>query len=80
MTFSTKKRFVAGVTCHKCAEMDKMQVYAEAGVDYRECVSCGFKDQMRVSSTPREVQTRVNTSSDDIANQTQPVKLIDPKA
>ncbi|HAZ78350.1 MAG TPA: hypothetical protein DCX08_00315, partial [Porticoccaceae bacterium] len=48
MVFSTKKRFIAGVTCPKCAEMDKMQVYAEAGVDYRECVSCGFKDEMRL--------------------------------
>tara|TARA_B110000858_G_C17386277_1_gene286060 strand:+ start:183 stop:425 length:243 start_codon:yes stop_codon:yes gene_type:complete len=80
MTFSTKKRFIAGVTCPKCAEMDKMQVYAEADVDYRECVSCGFKDQMRLSSSPREVQTRVNTRGDDSANQIQPVKLMDPKA
>ncbi len=79
MAFSTKKRFIAGVTCPKCAEMDKMQVYTEAGVDYRECVSCGFKDEMRLSSAPREVETRVNISSDDIASQTQPVKLMDPK-
>ncbi|MDA9877178.1 YheV family putative metal-binding protein [bacterium] len=79
MAFSTKKRFIAGVTCPKCGEMDKMQVYAEAGVDYRECVSCGFKDEMRLSSVPREVETRVNISSKDIASQTQPVKLIDPK-
>ena len=78
MAFSTKKRFIAGVTCPKCAEMDKMQVYAEDDVDYRECVSCGFKDEMRLSSSPREVETRVNTSSDDIANQTQPIKLMDP--
>ncbi len=79
MAFSTKKRFIAGVTCPKCAEMDKMQVYAEAGVDYRECVSCGFKDEMRLSSAPREIETRVNISSDDVASQTQPVRLMDPK-
>ena len=62
------------------AEMvDKLGPYAEAGVDYRECVSCGFKDEMRLSSVPREVETRVNISRDDIASQTQPVKLMDPK-
>lgn len=78
MAFSTKKRFIAGVTCPKCAEMDKMQVYVEDGINYRECISCGFKDEMRLSSAPREVETRVNMTSDDIASQTQTVKLIDP--
>jgi uncharacterized metal-binding protein (TIGR02443 family) len=80
MAFSTKKQFIAGVTCPKCAQMDKIQAYAEDGVDYRECVSCGFKDEMRLASTPRELETRVNTSADEIANQTQPVVLMDPKA
>ena len=79
MAFTTKKQFIAGVTCPKCAEMDKIQAYTEGGVNYRECVSCGFKDEMRLSSAPREVETRVNISSDDIASQTQPVKLMDPK-
>ena len=78
MAFSTKKQFIAGVMCPKCSEMDKIQAYAENGVDYRECVRCGFKDEMRLSSAPREVETRVNTSSDEIANQTQPVRLVDP--
>ena len=79
MAFTTKKQFIAGVTCPKCAEMDKIQAYTEGGVNYRECVSCGFKDEMRLSSAPRELETRVNTSKDDIANQTQPVKLMDAK-
>ena len=30
--------------------MDKMQVYNHDGIDYRECVSCGFKDQIRIAS------------------------------
>ncbi|MDG0968739.1 MAG: YheV family putative zinc ribbon protein [Porticoccaceae bacterium] len=79
MVFSTKKRFIAGVTCPKCAVMDKLQAYSEGGVDYRECVSCGFKDQMRVSSMPKEVQTRVNTTAEQIAMQTSAVRIIDPK-
>ena len=80
MAFTTKKQFIAGVTCPKCAEMHKIQAYTEGGVNYRECVSCGFKDEMRLASTPRELQTRVNTDAAEIANQTQPVRLVDPKA
>ncbi len=79
MTFTTKKQFIAGVTCPKCAQMDKIQAYSEAGLNFRECVSCGFKDEMRLSSTPRELETRVNTNEDEIASQTQVVKLMDPK-
>ena len=79
MAFSTKKRFIAGVTCPKCALMDKIQAFTEDGVNYRECVSCGFKDEMRLSSTPRELETRVNTDEEEIANQTQTVRLVDPQ-
>ena len=79
MGFSTKKRFIAGVTCPKCAVMDKLQAFSEGGVDFRECVSCGFKDEMRISSSPREIQTRVNLSKDEIDQQISPVKILDPK-
>jgi uncharacterized metal-binding protein (TIGR02443 family) len=58
--------------------MDKIQAYTEDGINYRECVSCGFKDEMRLSSAPRELETRVNTDASEIARQTQPVKLMDP--
>jgi len=80
MAFTTKKQFIAGVTCPKCAEMDKIQAYTEGGINYRECISCGFKDEMRLSSAPRELQTRVNTDADEIARQTQTVKLVDPQS
>ena len=79
MAFTTKKQFIAGVTCPKCALMDKIQAFTEDGVNYRECVSCGFKDEMRLSSAPREIETRVNTDEDEIANQTQTVRLVDPQ-
>jgi uncharacterized metal-binding protein (TIGR02443 family) len=79
MAFTTKKQFIAGVTCPKCGQMDKILAFSDNGINYRECVSCGFKDEMRLSSTPRELETRVNTSADEIASQTQPVKLMDPK-
>jgi len=79
MAFSTKKRFIAGVTCPKCSVMDKLRAFSEDGVDFRECVSCGFKDEMRIWSSPKEVQTRVNLSKDEINLQISPVKILDPK-
>jgi uncharacterized protein len=78
MAFSTQKRFIAGVTCPKCGLLDKVQAFSEQGVDYRECVSCGFLDQMRVLSAPRELETRVSASPDNGASQISTVKLIDP--
>jgi uncharacterized metal-binding protein (TIGR02443 family) len=77
MAFSTQKRFIAGVTCPKCAKMDKLQAYSENGVDYRECVSCGFRDEMRVFSEPRELGTRVNAKTDLPENRVSTVKLVD---
>ena len=67
MAFSTTRRFIAGAVCPKCAQLDKIVAYAEDGKDFRECISCGFKDEMRVNAAPRELQTRVNTSGEDIA-------------
>ena len=79
MVFSTKKRFIAGVVCPKCYAMDKLQAFSEEGLDYRECVSCGFKDQMRLASSPREIETRVNTTDEEIARQISPIRIVDPK-
>ena len=79
MVFSTKKRFIAGVVCPKCSAMDKLQAFSEEGLDYRECVSCGFKDQMRLASSPREIETRVNTTGEEIARQISPIRIVDPK-
>jgi hypothetical protein len=79
MVFSSKKRFIAGVVCPKCAAMDKLMAYAIDGVDFRECVSCGFKDQMRLASSPKEIQTRVNKTKVQINSEISPVRIIDPK-
>ena len=53
--------------------------YSEDGVDYRECVSCGFRDEMRLNSQPRELETRVNQASERPENRVSTVKLVDPK-
>jgi uncharacterized metal-binding protein (TIGR02443 family) len=62
MAYSTKRRFVAGAVCPRCSEMDKLVVYSEDGKDYRECVACGYKDEMRFKPVARELETRVNVS------------------
>jgi hypothetical protein len=60
MAYSSQRRFVAGAVCPRCSEMDKLVVYSEAGKDYRECVACGFKDEMIFKYGARELETRVN--------------------
>jgi len=77
MTFKTKKRFIAGAACPKCAALDKVVMYKEDEKDYRECVACGFKDEMRFNASPRELVTRVNTSEAIKTSETQ-VLTLDP--
>lgn len=62
MAYSTKRRFVAGAVCPRCSEMDKLVVYSEEGKDYRECVACGYKEEMHFKPVARELETRVNQS------------------
>jgi uncharacterized metal-binding protein (TIGR02443 family) len=79
MVFSTKKRFIAGVVCPKCSEMDKLMAFSLNGEDYRECITCGFKDKLRLASSPKEMQTRVNMTKDQIKSETSLVRIIEPK-
>jgi Zn ribbon nucleic-acid-binding protein len=58
--------------------MDRVVMYAEAGKQYRECVSCGFKDEMRVNSPPLELETRVTQSLSPKDKSERPVRVIDP--
>ena len=78
MTFSTKKQFIAGVVCPKCSKMDKIVAYSKDGINYRECVSCGFLDEIRIASAPQELITRVTHSVDALSEPSQKVKLVDP--
>lgn len=74
-----KKRFIAGATCPQCKAVDRIVVYRDGDMDYRECVECGFKDAMRFRQTVREMQTRVNTTVEQVRAETQTVRLIDPQ-
>lgn len=76
MAYNRKRRFVAGAVCPRCSEMDKLVVYSEEGKDYRECVSCGYKDEMRFPQQAREPTTRVNHNEQEKAVQIQVVKII----
>ncbi|GAB2892073.1 YheV family putative zinc ribbon protein [Microbulbifer echini] len=75
---SSKKRFIAGAVCPRCSEMDRIVNYQEEGKNYRECVSCGFKDEIRLQSAPSELITRVSTAKKKEVNE-EPVKFIQPQ-
>ncbi len=63
--FSKTRRFIAGAVCPKCAVMDKLVAYNDDdGKDYRECVACGFKDEMRFQQQQKEMITRVNQAEE----------------
>lgn len=73
------KRFIAGAVCPSCAALDKVVIYAQDNKQFRECVACGFLDEMRIIAQPRELTTRVNLSPDEKKAQTQVIKIVAPK-
>jgi uncharacterized protein len=77
MVIKVKKRFIAGAVCPRCSEMDKLVMYKENEKDYRECVSCGFHDEMRFQQNQREIETRVNVTQEQKKVETQ-VLILDP--
>lgn len=77
MTQKIKKRFIAGAVCPRCSEMDKLFMYKEDEKNFRECVSCGFKDEMRFQQQARELETRVNLTEEIKQAETQ-VLTLDP--
>lgn len=77
--FSSTRRFIAGAVCPRCSQMDKIVAYNEGGRNYRECVSCGFKEALRLRSPAREPDTRVNGPAGEIEPETQVVRLVEPE-
>lgn len=80
------KRFIAGAVCPRCAEMDKLMMYAdEDNQQVRECVRCGYKDVMTDAGPKQfdEIKTRVNQPAPGAPtlaheDEVQLVKIIDP--
>jgi uncharacterized metal-binding protein (TIGR02443 family) len=76
MAYSTTRRFVAGAVCPRCSEMDKLVVYNQDGKDYRECVACGYKEEMHFKPVARELDTRVNQTEDDKKEAVQVINIL----
>lgn len=76
MAYSTKRRFVAGAVCPRCSEMDKLVVYNDGGKDYRECVACGYKEEMHFKPVARELETRVNQTEADKIDAVQVINIL----
>lgn len=70
------KRFIAGAVCPECRQMDKLVMYREGGRTYRECVKCGFLEEMLVAARSQEVTTRLSQEKQE--ERAQPVRIIDP--
>lgn len=75
--FKSTKRFIAGAVCPQCQQMDRLVMYREGERSFRECVSCGFHEEMLLSAAPQEPSTRVSKPA-GAPGEIQVVKLIDP--
>jgi len=73
-----KKRFIAGAICPACNALDKIVNYRDEDKSYRECVACGFKDEIHLQPVARELETRVNRTEQEKRQETQ-VLLFPPK-
>jgi uncharacterized metal-binding protein (TIGR02443 family) len=76
MAYSTTRRFVAGAVCPRCSEMDKLVVYNADAKDYRECIACGFKEEMHFKPATRELETRVNQTEADKRDAVQVINIL----
>lgn len=76
MVYSSKRRFVAGAVCPRCSEMDRLVVYSEEARDYRECVACGYKEEMHFKPVARELETRVNQTEEDKRDAVQVINIL----
>jgi len=75
--FQSRRRFIAGAVCPRCAEMDKIVV--DLNTDERECVACGFSEGRPAAPAPEEVKTRVNrASARRVETPAEVVRLLDP--
>jgi hypothetical protein len=76
---AAKKRFIAGAVCPRCGAMDRVVMYTDDEKRYRECVSCGFSDEVRLHEPGRELETRVNRTPEERREAVRPVRILDPR-
>lgn len=80
---STRRRFIAGAVCPRCAQMDKIVV--DLDTDQRHCVSCDFSEDRPAyspkSTSDKELQTRVSrAAARRVETPAEVVTLVDPAA
>lgn len=76
---SVIKRFVAGVVCPRCGEMDTIRVYRNEIREYRECIKCDYVDGQNLDGSPEdetELVTRVNQQKEDTPD-TQVIQIME---
>jgi hypothetical protein len=84
-----KKRFIAGVVCPKCGEIDKIRMYRDDKDDeIRDCVACGFtetytqhQEATTATSEPlyEELTTRVTPVGKTLLDEEEkPLRIMDP--
>ncbi len=71
------KRFIAGAICPRCGELDKLVMFRQEERAFRECVSCGFADEI-LAHSPTRLATRIDTPSPSTAGTVAAVKFVDP--
>lgn len=70
------RRFIAGAICPQCKALDKIVLHRKGEQQQRECVACGFKDDLQELGAAPELTTRVTPQSDE-ANTAESITLID---
>lgn len=87
MSHSIKKRFIAGVVCPRCSEMDRTVMFRNENDDeVRECVSCGYSqtlsEHLHEESLATELSTRVTPVDGQSVREegVQALKIIMPSA
>lgn len=74
---NTPKRFIAGAICPSCKAMDKLVMWMEQDIPYRQCMACGFTDSLNEQglSTAKELSSRVNPHSQQNESTVQVIKF-----
>ena len=76
----SRRRFIAGAVCPRCAAMDKIVV--DLDTDRRECVSCGFSEERPGDGggPQQELPTRVSrAAARRVETPAEVVTLVDPR-
>lgn len=77
--FQSRRRFIAGAVCPRCAKMDKIVVDLDS--DERQCVACGFREGRPEAPAVEEVKTRVSrASARRVETPAEVVTLLDPSS